>query len=385
MITTPNPPVSKLPNVGTTIFTVMSAMAAEYGAINLSQGYPDFSISGQLIDLVSHFMKKGYNQYAPMPGIPILREEIANKLKSTLDATFDYDKEITIVAGATEGLYSAITAFVHPGDEVIIFDPAYDLYAPAVQLSAGTPVHLELELPGFTINWEQLESAITPKTRIIVINNPNNPAGSVLLDEDLQRLSELVIKHDLLIISDEVYEHMVYHPDGHQSILKYPELRARGIGIFSFGKTFHATGWKVGYCVAPDILTHELRRVHQFVAFSVNTPIQMALSEFLKDPAHYLTLGDFFKEKRDHFLNLMKESRFEPLPCNGTYFQLMRYGQVSDLPDMDMVTWMTKEHGVASIPTSVFYDRGTDNKILRFCFAKNLETLTAAAEKLCRI
>ena len=371
--------------MGTTIFTVMSAMAAEHGAINLSQGYPDFPISDELIALVNYYMTRHYNQYAPMPGVPELRNEISNKLKHTLGENFDYDSEITVVAGATEGLYSALTAFVGNGDEVIIFDPAYDLYAPSVQLAGGVPIHLELELPNFTINWKQLEATINDRTKVLVINNPNNPAGSVLTEQDLQRLSEMVVRHDLLIISDEVYEHMVYHAQGHQTILAYPNLRERGIAVFSFGKTFHATGWKVGYCVAPDYLTRELRRVHQFVAFSVNTPVQMALADFLKDPEHYETLGDFFREKRDLFLNLMKESKFEPFPCNGTYFQLMKYGAITDLPDTEMATWMTKNHGVASIPTSVFYNRKTDHRILRFCFAKSTETLTRAAERLCRI
>jgi len=376
---------SKLPNVGTTIFTVMSAMAVEHNAINLSQGYPDFPISEQLIDLVRHYMSNGHNQYAPMPGVPALRQQIANKLQISLDQKFDSDREITITAGATEGLYSALTAFVQKGNEVIIFDPAYDLYAPAVQLSGGTPVHIELKLPYFTIDWEQLEAAITNRTKVIVINNPNNPAGSILTEEDLQRLSDLVVQHELILISDEVYEHMVYHQQGHQSILKFPELRARGVAVFSFGKTFHATGWKVGYCVAPEFLTKELRKVHQFVAFSVNTPVQMALADFLKAPEHYQSLSAFFQEKRDLFLGLMKTSRFVPLPCNGTYFQLMDYHAISDRPDTEMASWMTKEHGVASIPTSVFYNKRTDQKILRFCFAKNPETLTRATEKLCKI
>ena len=376
---------SKLPDVGTTIFTVMSALAAEQEAINLSQGYPDFPISSELIELVAFHMRQGHNQYAPMPGVPALRQVISNKLEHTVGHRFDPDAEITVVAGATEGIYSALTAFVHKDDEVIIFDPAYDLYAPSVKLAGGKAVHIELEVPSFTINWQKLESAISPRTKVMVINNPNNPAGSVLTIDDMQRLSDLAVRHNLLVLSDEVYEHMVYHPDGHQSILKFPELRERGIAVFSFGKTFHATGWKTGYCVAPEKFTNEIRRVHQFVAFSVNTPIQMALTEFLKEPSHYTTLSNFFKDKRDYFLDLMKDSRFEPLPCNGTYFQLMKYHQISDLPDTEMAIWMTKEHGVASIPTSVFYHRKTDNKILRFCFAKNNETLASAAKKLCRI
>ncbi len=376
---------SKLPNVGTTIFAVMSTMAAEHNAINLSQGYPDFPISSQLIDLVEHYMSNGHNQYAPMAGEPVLLRQIANKLNDCLGYNFDAKTEITVVAGATEGLFATITALVQKGDEVIIFDPAYDSYAPAVQLSGGTSVHLELKLPNFTIDWEQLEAAVSSRTKLIIINNPNNPAGSILTAEDLQRLSDLVVRHDLLLISDEVYEHMVYHPQGHQSILKFPELRARGVAIFSFGKTFHATGWKVGYCVAPENLTRELQKIHQFLTYSVNTPVQMALADYLKEPVHYQSLSTFFQKKRDLFLRLMKHSRFEPLPCNGTYFQLMKYHAISELADTEMAIWMTKEHGVASIPTSVFYNKGTDQKILRFCFAKSSETLTQAAEKLCKI
>ena len=385
MISSPVTISSKLPNVGTTIFTVMSAMAAECNAINLSQGYPDFPISSELIDLVNFYMKQGHNQYAPMPGVPVLRQQIATKLGESLDVAFDPDHEVLVVAGATEGLYSALMAFIRQGEEAIIFDPAYDLYAPSVILAGGNPVHLELELPNFTINWEELESAINSNTRVIVVNNPNNPAGSVLTGEDLDRLAKLAVKNDLLVISDEVYEHMVYHPEGHQSILKHPELRERSVAVYSFGKTFHATGWKIGYCAGPRNLISEIRRVHQFVAFSINTPIQMALADFLKDRDQYLSLPDFFREKRDLFLRLMAGSKFEPLPCNGTYFQLMRYDKISERADQEMATWMTKEHGVASIPISVFYNRGTDNKILRFCFAKSEPTLTQAAEKLCQI
>ncbi len=385
-MTASHPPInSKLPEVGTTIFTVMSAMAAEFNAINLSQGYPDYPISEELISLVHHYMLRNYNQYAPMPGVPFLRQEISNKIQRTIDRAFDADREITITAGATEGLYAALNAFVHPGEEVIIFDPAYDLYAPSVKLAGGVPVHLELELPNFTINWEEFESAITEKTKVVVINNPNNPAGSILTEEDLIRLTDIAERYDLLVVSDEAYEHMVYEPYQHQSILKFPKLSQRAVAVFSFGKTFHATGWKIGYCIAPETITKELRRVHQFVAFSVNTPIQMALADFLKEPKHYLSLGNFFKQKRDLFLKLMEGSRFVPMPCNGTYFQLMKYENISDLPDTEMSTWMTKHHAVASIPTSVFYNRKTDNKILRFCFAKSTDTLTKAAEKLCKI
>lgn len=376
---------SKLPLVGTTIFTEMSALAVEHNAINLSQGFPDFPLDSHLIDLVKHYMSSGHNQYAPMPGIPALRKQIAAKLKPYHAQPFDADEEITITSGATEGLFATLNALIHPRDEVIIFDPAYDLYAPAVMLAGGKPVHLELMLPEFSINWEQLEQAIGSQTRAIVINNPNNPAGSILHGEELERLRDLVVSRDLIIISDEVYEHMVYDGLQHHSILSVPGLRERGVAVFSFGKTFHATGWKIGYTVAPPAITKELRKVHQFVTFSVNTPIQLAIADYLNDPGHYLGLSDFFQKKRDFFLSLMAPSRFKPLPSRGTYFQIMSYQDISDRPDRDMAHWMTVEHGVASIPVSVFYNSGRDHKLLRFCFGKNSETLKQAAEKLCKI
>ena len=376
---------SKLPQVGTTIFTEMSALAVECGAINLSQGFPDFPLDEQLIERVTHYMAQGYNQYAPMPGVPALREQIAIKLESYSDHSFNADTEITITSGATEGLFSSINTLVNVGDEVIILDPSYDLYGPAVKLAGGKPVHVALQLPDFSIDWDTLEKVVNDRTRALIINNPNNPAGSILREDELTRLAQWVSQKDLMVISDEVYEHMVYDGLQHHSILSFPELRNRGVAVFSFGKTFHATGWKIGYMVAPAHITGELRKVHQFVTFSVNTPIQMAMADYLQDPQHYLGLSAFFQEKRDLFLKLMEPSRFKPLPSKGTYFQLMSYEDINDMGDREMAHWMTREHGVASIPISVFYDQGTDNKLLRFCFGKNDQTLTKAAEKLCRI
>ncbi len=376
---------SKLPHVGTTIFTEMSALAQEYQAINLSQGFPDFPISQQLVELVGRYMQQGYNQYAPMPGVPALRQRIADKLNSYSSHDFDPEVEITVTSGATEGLFVALQTLVHPGDEVIIFDPAYDLYAPSVVLAGGIPVHIELTYPEFAIDWDQLNAAINSGTKVIVINNPNNPAGSVMPREDLEQLAEIVNEHQLHIISDEVYEHMVFDGLQHHSILSLSKLRERGVAVFSFGKTLHATGWKIGYCVAPPEITVELKKIHQFTTFSINTPIQHAIADYIQDPETYNQLGGFFQQKRDLFLNTMSESAFKPLPSHGTYFQMMEYGELSDLPDREMANWLTREHGVASIPVSVFYQRGTDHKVLRFCFAKSDETLIKAAEKLCRI
>jgi len=378
-------PISKLPHIGTNIFTHMSALAQEHQAINLSQGFPDFSIDPQLIKLVEYYMNKGHNQYAPMPGVPELRQAIAQKLNKSGQTPFDPHQEITITAGATEGLYSALTALINHGDEVIIFDPSYDLYAPVVALCGASAIHVELSLPNFEIDWSQLESRVTDRTKAIIINNPNNPAGSIMPLAELERLSELVVSKNLILFSDEVYEHMVFDGLQHHSILSLPKLRQRGVAFFSFGKTFHTTGWKTGYCVAPALLTKEIRKVHQFVAFSTVTPIQYALADYVKEPQNYLQLAGFFEDKRNLFLELMKPSRFTPLPCQGTYFQLMSYQNVSDLGDFEMAEWMTTQQGVACIPISVFYERGTDHGLLRFCFAKSTETLKIACEQLCKI
>ena len=375
---------SKLPDVGTTIFAVMSKMAAEHHAINLSQGFPDFPVSEKLISLVSEAMQKGHNQYAPMPGLPSLRESIAQMIGINHAVILNAETEITITAGATEALFATLMALVKKGDEVIVFDPAYDSYGPAIRLSGGTPVHLKLN-NRFGINWDEVAAAITERTRIIMINSPHNPSGAILTAEDIAQLEQLVLKHDLLVLSDEVYEWIIFDGEQHQTVLKSDILRERSIAVFSFGKTFHATGWKVGYTVAPEQISKEIRKVHQFLTFSVNTPMQWALANYLNNPENYNYLPSFYQKKRDYFSNKIKNSRFEILPCKGTYFQLLSYKEISNKPDTEMAEWLTKEKGVASIPVSVFYADKTDRQVLRFCFAKSEETLDKAAELLCKI
>ncbi len=376
--------ISKLPDVGTTIFAVMSKMAAENGAINLSQGFPDFPISSELIELVNGYMKKGLNQYAPMPGVPVLREQIAGMLELKYGHAPNPDTEVTVTAGATEALYAILTALVYKGDEVILFDPAYDCYDPAIRLNGGVPIHIPLTQPQFSIDWDVVKSKITAKTKIIMVNSPHNPSGSVLTSNDLQQLEQIAEQHDLIVLSDEVYENIVFGAT-HESVLKYPKLRERSIAVYSFGKTFHATGWKVGYIVAPPALSAEIRKIHQFLVFSVNTPVQYALADFLKNPENYLTIADMYQEKRDFFQAHVKESRFDIIPCHGTYFQLLSYKNISDLDDMKMAEMLTVKHKIASIPISVFYQNKQDDKVLRFCFAKGEETLEKAAEILCKI
>ena len=377
---------SKLPDVGTTIFAVMSKMAHDYAAINLSQGFPDFQVSPELISLISDYMKTGMNQYAPMPGIPALREQIALMINARYGHDANPETEVTITSGATEALFDTVTALVHPGDEVIIFDPGYDSYDPAIRLSGGKPVHLTLKQPDFSIDWQEVAENITSKTRMLIINTPHNPTGAVLLNEDMQQLQKLVAKYpNLLVLSDEVYEHIIFDGFQHESVLRYPVLRDRCIAVFSFGKTFHATGWKVGYTVAPANITAEIRKVHQFVTFSVNTPVQWALADYLKDEGNYSYLPQFFQRKRDLFIDKIKNSRFEPVPCHGTYFQLLSYKNIADKGDMEMASLLTKEYGVASIPISAFYGNKQDDKILRFCFAKDEDTIEKAAEILCKI
>ena len=376
---------SKLPNSGTTIFAIMSKMAADYGAINLSQGFPDFPISSELIDSVTQAMQQGLNQYPPMQGLPILRSAIANKLQYTLAIDADPDLEITVTAGATQALYAAITALVHEGDEVILFDPAYDSYDPVIRLNKAKPVHIPLTKPDFSIDWDLVESMITSKTRCLITNSPHNPSGAVFSTEDMVRLELILEKYDMLLISDEVYEHIIFDGATHLSALMYPNIRSRSIAIFSFGKTFHATGWKIGYMVAPKEITIELRKVHQFNVFTVNTPMQQGLALYLENPAHYEELPAFYQQKRDYFAELMKESRFTPVPTSGTYFQLYSYEKISDKHDIEVANWITQEHKVALIPCSVFYEYGEEIKFLRFCFAKREDTLSMAAELLCKI
>ena len=375
---------SKLPDVGTTIFAVMSKMASEHDAINLSQGFPDFPISEKLIDLVTRYMKDGKNQYAPMPGVPELRQALASHYEGRYDLKIDADKEVTITAGATQAIYAALTAIVSPGDEVILFDPAYDCYNPTIRLSGGVPVHLTLKQPNFHIDWDEVEKAITPRTKVIMVNTPHNPSGAILSQDDMLTLQGIAEKHDLIVISDEVYEHIIFGHN-HESALNYEALRARTIAIYSFGKTFHATGWKTGYIIAPEALTHEIRKIHQFLVFSVNTPTQYALAEYLSDHSSTQGISDMYVKKRDVFQHALRASRFDVRPCHGTYFQLLSYQGISDKSDIEMAEWLTKEHKVASIPISVFYNSKEDNKLLRFCFAKNEDTLLQAAEILCRI
>jgi len=373
---------SKLPDVGTTIFTVMSRMAIDYGAINLSQGFPDFPTDKRLTSLVNRAMEEDYNQYAPMPGLPELLQTVASVVSSSYRYTVNAEEEITIMAGGTEALFSSISAFVHPGDEVILFDPSYDSYDPAIRLCGGKPLRLALEPPSFNIDWDQVERSITPRTRMIMINTPHNPTGRILHDDDLRSLERLVLKHGLLVLSDEVYERIIFDGAMHQSVLRYEGLRSQSIAVFSFGKTFHATGWKVGYTVAPASLTREIRRTHQFITFSVNTPVQKGLSEYLKIPENYTSIGEFYEKKRDFFLQQLKGAPFEPIPSKGTYFQLVSYRNLSSLPEMEMAVEMTQKHKVACIPVSVFYQHQKNQQLLRFCFAKKEETLADACEIL---
>ncbi|WP_224995570.1 methionine aminotransferase [Cesiribacter sp. SM1] len=376
---------SKLPQVGTTIFTQMSALAATHGAINLSQGFPDFPIDDDLIERVAYYMRLGRNQYAPMTGTPQLRTSIAAKIERIYGYTPDAEKEITVTSGATEALYAVIAAVIGPGDEALVLDPAYDSYAPAVALQGGKPIHIPLQYPGFRPDWNVIRSSITPRSRLIIINTPHNPTGSAWQPDDLLQLEELVLQHKLLVLSDEVYQHLIYDGQQHQSVLSRPEIRKHAAAVFSFGKTFHATGWKAGYVVAPEAFSAEIRKVHQYLTFSTHTPTQLALADYLQKPENYEHLPQFYQKKHDLFLELLKDSRFKPLPCNGTYFQLLDYSGISNKPDVEMARWLTVEKGVAAIPISVFYVDKQDHCLLRFCFAKQEETLRKAAELLCKI
>lgn len=374
-----------MPKQETSIFAVMSSLAHENKAINLSQGFPDFDISSQLIDLVHKYMKKGKNQYAPMTGIPELREQISVKVESLYGAKYDFQKEINITAGATQALHTAISAIINEGDEVIVFEPAYDSYVPVIKMHGGIVKFAELKLPDYHIDWNEVKKLITSRTRMIIINSPHNPTGSVLKEEDMKMLDKLTRDSDIIILSDEVYEHLIYDSNRHESICRYPELVQRSYVVGSFGKTFHATGWKLGYVLALENLMEEFRKLHQFVVFACNTPIQYAIAEYMKDKSVYENLGAFYQEKRDQFLSLIKGSRFNIIPSYGTYFQLLEYSRITDESEIDFAIRMTKEFKLASIPVSVFYHKKTDNKVLRFCFAKKEDTLKKAAEILCRI
>ncbi|MFM2157239.1 MAG: hypothetical protein RL516_1988 [Bacteroidota bacterium] len=373
---------SKLPNVGTTIFTIMSGLANETGAINLSQGFPSFEVSRELIDLYNQAMLNNHNQYAPMPGLLSLREELSKKTQKLYGAYYNPDSEITITAGGTQALYTAITALVHKGDEVIIFEPAYDSYKPAIELAGGVVKPYSLTPPNYRINWEEVKSMITDKTKLIMINTPHNPSGTILSKQDLESLAEITKSTNIIVLSDEVYEHIIFDGEEHQSVCRFEDLRKRSLIVYSFGKTFHATGWKTGYCLGPEYLMKEFRKVHQFLVFSVNTPLQVALASYLKNEEHYLSLPSFYQAKRDYFIRLIEGSKFKFTPCKGSYFQLLDYSDFSDEKDTDLAIRLIKEFGIASIPVSVFYSSDVDTKMLRFCFAKDNETLQRAAEKI---
>lgn len=381
----PNIISSKLPNVGTTIFTIMSKLAADNNAINLSQGFPDFNCSEELVGLVNKHMLAGNNQYAPMGGIMSLREIIAEKTEDLYSAVYNPETEITITAGGTQAIYTAITAIIREGDEVIIFEPAYDCYRPAIELNGGRTIYLQLKAPHYTIDWEQVKKVITHRTKMIIINTPHNPTGSIMTANDMAKLEKLTKNTEIVILSDEVYEHIIFDGFEHQSVARFPKLAERSFIISSFGKTFHTTGWKMGYCLAPKALMTEFRKVHQFIVFAVNTPIQHALAEFLKQKKNYLELGKFYQKKRDFFVKRLVGSNFELIPSLGTYFQLLNYKGISKEKDTDYAVRLTKEFSIASIPLSVFYHELVDYKMLRFCFAKKEETLEKAAEILSKI
>lgn len=376
---------SKLPSVGTTIFTVMSRLAADLGAINLSQGFPDFDCDPELVEAVARHMRAGRNQYAPMQGVPQLREAIAAKYDALYGRRYDPETEVTVTSGGTEAIFNSVAAVVRAGDEVVVLEPVYDSYVPAIELSGGRAVVVSLRFPEYSIDWDAVRAAITPRTRMIMLNSPHNPAGAILTATDIRELTATVRRTDIFIASDEVYEHIIFDGAQHASMARYPELAERSFVIGSFGKTYHITGWKVGYAVAPAPLTAEFRKVHQFVTFATNTPVQYALAEFLSARRGLAELAPFYQAKRDLFLRLMEGSRFRPLACRGSYFQLMDYSAITDEADAEFAMRLTKEYGVAAIPTSPFLYRQPPPKVVRFCFAKKDETLERAAERLRRV
>ena len=370
---------SKLPNLGTTIFTKMSKLAQEHNAINLSQGFPDFPPNQKLLELVKQGLDENHNQYAPLAGLISLRKTLAEKLYKSYGSRYSAEEEITITAGATQAIFTAISAFIRQDDEVIVFKPAYDCYEPAIELYGGKPILVEMKAPTYKIDWQEVSAKITSKTKMIVINTPHNPSGTVLEKEDLLQLQQLVENTNILILSDEVYEHLIYDDKKHQSVARFPKLAERSLITYSFGKTFHVTGWKVGYCVAPEELMKEFRKVHQYNVFCVNHPMQWALNEYLQKPDHYLELSAFYQEKRDYFLQQIKNSRLELIPAQGTYFQTASYQNITTEKDTDFALRLIKEKGLATIPVSVFNKDQKDELMLRFCFAKKKETLAKAA------
>jgi methionine aminotransferase len=376
---------SKLPNVGTTIFTIMSGLANQVGAINLSQGFPNFNPADRLQQLVTEHMAKGDNQYAPMPGLLSLREMIAAKIDSMYGVNINPETEITVTAGGTQAIFCVIAAFVRPGDEVILLEPCYDSYRPSIETVGGIPVVHQLSAPDYQVDWEAVSKLITPRTRMLCINTPQNPTGTILRAQDMQKIDAMLRGTEVLLMSDEVYEHLIFDGEKHASALCLPNLYARTLAIYSFGKTYHNTGWKTGYCVAPPELTREFRKVHQFNVFSANHPMQAAFADFMDDPSEYLGLPAFYQQKRDFFLEAMAGTRFKPLHCAGTYFQLFEYGHLSDEPDLDFCKRLTTEFGVATIPVSSFFSDGKDQKVIRMCFAKTEDLLERAGKALERV
>lgn len=386
MTTTRLIPQSKLPNLGTTIFTQMSALAQQHQAINLSQGFPDFDGPAYLQQRLAHHVASGANQYAPMTGALALREAIAEKTTALYGYTPDVNSDITVTAGATEALYAAITALVRDGDEVICFDPSYDSYAPAVELSGGVVKRIALQPPYFRVNWQDFAAQLSENTRLVILNTPHNPSATVWQAADFEALWQTIAEREIYVLSDEVYEHICFAKDGHASVLAHPALRERAVAVSSFGKTYHMTGWKVGYCVAPATISTELRKVHQYLTFAVNTPAQLALADMLRaEPEHYRQLPEFYQARRDLFIDALSQSRLKLLPCEGTYFLLADYSAISDLDDVSFCRWLTTEVGVAAIPLSVFCAAPFPHKLIRLCFAKQEATLLAAAERLCRL
>jgi len=376
---------SKLPKTATTIFTVMSKLAADHNAINLSQGFPDYESPAELSNLVSKYLQEGKNQYAPMAGVPLLRQRIAEKVYELYQHEYNPETEITITAGGTQAIFTAIAAAIEPGDEVIVFEPAYDSYAPTVKLFGGLVKPFELAPPDYKIDWQMVRKLISSRTRMIILNSPQNPSGAILEEEDIKQLIAITKGTDIIILSDEVYEHLVYDGKQHLSMARFPELRERSFITFSFGKLLHATGWKIGYCLAPQILMDEFRKVHQFLVFSVNTPMQYAIADFLSNKDYYLELGAYFQRKRDFFRSMMEQTRFELLPCQGSYFQSAGIRRITEEKDIDFVKRLTTEFGVAAIPNSAFYNKGNDYGVIRFCFAKREETLEKAVSLLTKV
>lgn len=380
-------PQTKLPKVGTTIFTVMSQLAAEHGAVNLGQGFPDFPVPQRLIDELDRAMRAGHNQYPPMTGVAALRQAVAEKSLRVYGAQVDPDTEITVTSGATEALFNAIHAVVRPGEEVIVLDPAYDSYEPAIELAGARSVHVSLDPQTFAVDWGRVQAAITPRTRLLLINSPHNPTGAMLAHEDLVAIADLLRGTDIFLLSDEVYEHIVYDGARHESVLRHPELRERAFVVSSFGKTYHCTGWKIGYAIAPPALSAEFRKVHQYNTFTSFGPAQHAFAAMIRDePEHYEQLGAFYQAKRDAFRQQLLGTRLRPLPVAGGYFQLVDYSDISDLPDAEFAIWLTRVHGVAAVPLSPFYEAPpAGQRLVRLCFAKNQGTLDAAIERLRRL